>query len=155
MEVTKQVQERLMIATGAVLIVVVALVLLTDNSLTMRIETSSVGGGKNVKPVAHLGKDAQKQSSAASTSTANPQAETKQSPTGKTYTYTASAGDSFSTFASDAISEYAKRKGITLSPEAAYQAQTTLVNNAGSPLLDIGQIVTFKEQEIERAIPAQ
>ena len=72
----------------------------------------------------------------------------------KNYTYTAVAGSSYSEFARQAISEYTKAQHLTISAEQSMLAEIDLANKAGSPLLEIGQIVTVSKDAIKQSLGA-
>lgn len=69
-----------------------------------------------------------------------------------TLTYTAQAGDSYTSFAREAVASVAAKQNVSLDSAQALQAEVELVNNAGSPLLDIGQTVTISRVAVETVI---
>lgn len=69
-----------------------------------------------------------------------------------TLTYTAQAGDSYTSFAREAVASIAAKQNVSLDSAQALQAEVELVNNAGSPLLDIGQTVAISRAAVETAI---
>lgn len=76
----------------------------------------------------------------------------KQPAPTNSYAYTAVAGDSYTLFARNAVQEYAQAHNINLTSAQALQAEITLANNAGSPLLDIGQRVTIEQSAVASAL---
>lgn len=81
---------------------------------------------------------------------ANTAASTEKSS--ETLTYTAQAGDSYTSFAREAVASVAAKQNVSLDSAQALQAEVELVNNAGSPLLDIGQTVAISRAAVETAI---
>lgn len=71
-----------------------------------------------------------------------------------TYTYSARTGDSYSVLARKAIQEYAKETKVELSQAQIIAAETNLTIAAGSPGLEIQQIVTIDKQSIKNAVQA-
>jgi len=72
--------------------------------------------------------------------------------TPKQYTFTAQAGDSYTVFARNAIQSYAKTQAINLKTAQIIAAETMLAQDAGSPLLEIGQKVTLKTTAVHSAV---
>lgn len=66
-----------------------------------------------------------------------------------TYRYTAQAGDSYSAMARKAIQTYGKKFGVKLSHAKIIFAETNLAQQAGSPLLNLGQGVTIDEAKVK------
>ncbi len=66
----------------------------------------------------------------------------------KKFTFTAQPGDSYTALARDAVRQYADTYGITVTPAQVSQAAAVLAVNAGSPRLDIGQVVTIEQSDI-------
>jgi len=81
---------------------------------------------------------------------ANTAASTEKSS--ETLTYTAQTGDSYTSFAREAVASVAAKQNVSLDSAQALQAEVELVNNAGSPLLDIGQTVAISRAAVETAI---
>lgn len=69
-------------------------------------------------------------------------------PSTEVYRHTAVAGDSYTAVARAAIAQVAAAKGIVLSAAERLQAEVTLVNQAGSPLLEVGQVVEIKIADV-------
>lgn len=69
-----------------------------------------------------------------------------------TLTYTAQAGDSYTSFAREAVASVAAKQNVSLDSAQALHAEVELVNSAGSPLLDIGQTVAISRADVETAI---
>ena len=68
------------------------------------------------------------------------------------FTYTASAGSSYTLFARKAISSVVANQQLQASTTQTLQAEVELTNNAGSPLLDIGQAVTISRTDVIAAL---
>ena len=72
--------------------------------------------------------------------------------TGDTFAYTASAGSSYTLFAREAVSSAVANQQLQASTTQTLQAEVELTNNAGSPLLDIGQAVTISRADVIAAL---
>ena len=72
--------------------------------------------------------------------------------TGDTFAYTASAGSSYTLFAREAVSSVVANQQLQASTTQTLQAEVELTNNAGSPLLDIGQAVTISRTDVIAAL---
>ena len=72
--------------------------------------------------------------------------------TGDTFVYTASAGSSYTLFAREAVSSVVANQQLQASTAQTLQAEVELANNAGSPLLDIGQAVTISRADVIAAL---
>lgn len=72
--------------------------------------------------------------------------------TGDTFAYTASAGSSYTLFAREAVSSVVANQQLQASTAQTLQAEVELANNAGSPLLDIGQAVTISRADVIAAL---
>lgn len=68
------------------------------------------------------------------------------------YAYTAKSGDSYTALARDAIAQYAKAKKIEVTAAQQLLAEVELVNAAGAPLLDIGQLVSITKDAVAQAL---
>ncbi len=64
------------------------------------------------------------------------------------YSYTATAGDSYTAFARDAIQQYIAQQNTPISASQALNAEVALANAAGSPLLEIGDVVTIAQADV-------
>lgn len=71
---------------------------------------------------------------------------------GSPFSYTAQAGSSYTEFARQAIASYVETQKVTLTDAQALQAEITLANNAGTPMLEIGQRVTIAQSDISTAL---
>lgn len=69
-----------------------------------------------------------------------------------TFTYTASAGSSYTLFAREAVSSVVANQQLQASTTQTLQAEVELTNNAGSPLLDIGQAVAISRADVIAAL---
>lgn len=85
------------------------------------------------------------QAYAASTTTTTT---TKKDP----YAYTARSGDSYSVLSRKAVQTYGIREKVKLSHAQIIAAETFLTSDAGFPLLNEGQAVTFKVADVKAAI---
>lgn len=72
--------------------------------------------------------------------------------TGDTFVYTASAGSSYTLFAREAVSSVVANQQLQASTAQTLQAEVELANNAGSPLLDVGQAVTISRADVIAAL---
>ena len=72
--------------------------------------------------------------------------------TGDTFAYTASAGSSYTLFAREAVSSVVANQQLQVSTAQTLQAEVELTNNAGSPLLDVGQAVTISRADVIAAL---
>lgn len=72
--------------------------------------------------------------------------------TPKQYTFTAEDGDSYTVFARRAVQSYTKTEGVKLQSSQIIAAETMLAQDAGSPLLDVGQKVTIKTTDVHNAV---
>ena len=72
--------------------------------------------------------------------------------TGDTFVYTASAGSSYTLFAREAVSSVVANQQLQASTAQTLQAEVELANNAGSPLLDVGQAVTISRADAVAAL---
>jgi hypothetical protein len=80
---------------------------------------------------------------------------TKDQYSEKSYVFTAIPGDSFTALAYDAVGQYAAVNKINLTVGQRTQAAATLAANAGSPLLEIGQVVNIEKSDIAALVGAQ
>jgi hypothetical protein len=67
------------------------------------------------------------------------------------YTYTASAGDSYTGFARQAVDTYVVSQKLNLTPAQRVAAETYLTARANSPYLEIGQSVTIAADDVKSA----
>lgn len=77
----------------------------------------------------------------------------KQTPN-DAYSYTAVSGSSYTEFARQAITDYAAAHKLTPSPDQVMSAEISLTNNAGAPLLEIGQAVTIERDAVAQSLRA-
>ena len=77
---------------------------------------------------------------------------TTDKPTSASYSFTAAAGDSYTTLARSAISNYLSATGTTLTGVQRVAAESQLVATAAASDLSIGQVVAFDPQTIKRAV---
>ncbi|MCA9329473.1 hypothetical protein KDA11_02420 [Candidatus Saccharibacteria bacterium] len=64
------------------------------------------------------------------------------------FVFTAKPGDNYTDFARDAIREYAVKNKLDISEERIQQTAATLAYQAGSPFLEVGQVVTITTNDI-------
>lgn len=72
--------------------------------------------------------------------------------TDDTFAYTASVGSSYTLFAREAVSSVVASQQLQASTAQTLQAEVELANNAGSPLLDVGQAVTISRADVIAAL---
>lgn len=89
--------------------------------------------------------------------TETPKEETPNQPgttndTDNVYSFTASRGDSYTKFARTAIADYVTQNKLTISPTDSLRAEVTLTNNAGAPMLEIGQEVNISKDDISAVV---
>lgn len=70
----------------------------------------------------------------------------------KQYDLIAEQGDSYTLLARKTIQNYAKSMSVRLSPAQIIAAETILTQNAGSPLLEVGQKVNFKNDDLKSVL---
>lgn len=66
--------------------------------------------------------------------------------------YTARPGDSYHVLARKAVQAYAKDAGVNVSRAQIVAAETYLAQDAGSPLLEVGQKVTLDKGVVAKAV---
>jgi len=69
-----------------------------------------------------------------------------------TYNYVAQPGDSYSQIARKSVQTYGAIMKVDISQAQIIAAETFLTQEAGSPLLNLGQKVSIKEAKIEAAV---
>ena len=84
----------------------------------------------------------------------NNTATSEKSDTPASASYTAAAGDSYTTLARAAISSYASKNKLSLTSTQRVAAESSLVAAAGAPELAIGQVVTFATASLKSATDA-
>ena len=67
-------------------------------------------------------------------------------------TFTAQPGDSYTVLARKAVQAYAKDSGVAVSRAQVVAAETFLTQDAGSPLLEIGQKVALDKSVVSKAV---
>lgn len=72
--------------------------------------------------------------------------------TDKQYTYIAVFGDSYTGLVRDALAQYIAQHNLTLTHEEIQRVENMLINNAGAPMLDVGQEVIVRSNAIVEAI---
>lgn len=71
---------------------------------------------------------------------------------GSTYEFTAQAGDSYTAMARQALERYSSKHKVDTASYHALAAEVALVNTAGAPLLEVGQVVQISEGDIAAAV---
>lgn len=66
-----------------------------------------------------------------------------------TYSYVAQPGDSYTKLARKAVQTYGAKYSVNVSQAGIIFAETNLTQQAGSPLLDVGQKVDIKESVVK------
>lgn len=79
-----------------------------------------------------------------------PQVPTKQDA----YTYTAHTGSNYTEFAREAVAAYASTQNVTVSSDQLVAVEVALANNAGQPLLEIGQQVQIASADVSQQLQA-
>jgi len=68
------------------------------------------------------------------------------------FVFTAKPGDNYTAFARDAIRQYAVKNKLDISEERMEQASATLAYQAGSPFLEVGQVVTITTNDVSKVL---
>ena len=71
------------------------------------------------------------------------------------HTFTATAGDSYTGLARQAVDKYADAHNLQLTDAERLDAEVALANDAGAPYLEVGQNVAIAESAVAAALPAQ
>lgn len=90
-----------------------------------------------------------------SKSESKPERENKQPETKSTavdYTFVARSGDSYALMARASIELYAETNHLELSPAQRVAAETFLIEKSGSPMLEIGQVITISAEDVKSAV---
>lgn len=77
------------------------------------------------------------------------QAADKKTTSDTTYKYVAQAGDSYSKLARKAVQTYGLKHKVNLAGSQIVYAETHLTQEAGSPLLNLGQEVSVSEKTVK------
>lgn len=70
----------------------------------------------------------------------------------KDYTYTANEGDSYTILARRSVQAYGTANNVPLSPAQIIAAESFLTDQAGRPLLEVGQQVSLKNADVKVAV---
>lgn len=70
------------------------------------------------------------------------------------YTYVAQAGDSYTQLARKAVQTYGLENSVDLSPAAIVYAETQITQEAGSPVLEVGQEIKLSKEAIKKHVEA-
>ena len=70
------------------------------------------------------------------------------------YTYTAHIGSNYTEFAREAVAAYANTQNVTVSSDQLVAVEVALANNAGQPLLEIGQQVQIASADVSQQLQA-
>lgn len=73
-------------------------------------------------------------------------------PTNEKYTFTAVSGDSYTVLARSAVTQYAEANKLTITDIQKQQAEADLAVRAGSPFLEIGQVVIIQKSDISEVL---
>jgi hypothetical protein len=68
------------------------------------------------------------------------------------FVFTAKPDDNYTGFASDAIRQYAVKNKLNISEERIQQTSATLAYQAGSPFLEVGQVVTITTNDVSMVL---
>lgn len=68
------------------------------------------------------------------------------------YSYTANPGDSYTAMARDAVKKYIEANKLKATPEQLLNAEVSLANEAGSPMLEVGQPVNIARDTVASAM---
>jgi hypothetical protein len=68
------------------------------------------------------------------------------------FVFTAKPDDNYTGFASDAIRQYAVKNKLNISEERIQQTAATLAFQAGSPFLEVGQVVTITTNDVSMVL---
>ena len=88
-------------------------------------------------------------------STTTPEKAPEKTAAAGEHTFTATAGDSYTGLARQAVDEYADVHNLQLTDAERLDAEVALANDAGAPYLEIGQKVTIADSAVAAALPAQ
>lgn len=146
----KNLDRRMLIVVAAVLVVGIGLATTSNNNsatepadqqVTAQNDTEANQNQPQEEPAADSGNDQ-------SVDTSNDQP----AETGNQYHYVAQAGDSYSKMARKAVQTYGIVNDVNLSLAEIIAAETRLTKNAGDPMLEIGQKVSFKQADVQAAV---
>lgn len=75
-------------------------------------------------------------------------------PSKDTYSYTAEAGGSYTLAARQAVNNYIAEKKLSVDESQRLAAEVNLVNAAGAPYLEVGQVVNISRADVAKELPA-
>ena len=84
------------------------------------------------------------------TDDSNPTEAAASTETEHTYSYTAEVGGSYTLAARQAIQSYVSEKSLSVDESQLLAAEVNLVNAAGAPYLEVGEIVTISQADIAK-----
>ena len=88
-------------------------------------------------------------------STTTPEKAPEKTAAAGEHTFTATAGDSYTGLARQAVDKYADAHNLQLTDAERLDAEVALANDAGAPYLEVGQNVAIAESAVAAALPAQ
>lgn len=143
MQRSQKIQRIIAVVCGLILVAVITSILINNSQS----QTDTV---KNVP-------NSQNQSSAETeekSAEVSPEKEVtdKTEPGQDSYSFTAVAGDSYTALARKAVGQYIATNQLSTSKAQQARFAAALASNAGSPLLEIGQVVTIQESDIATLI---
>lgn len=71
-----------------------------------------------------------------------------------TYSYTAEAGGSYTLAARQAVNSYIVEKKLSVDESQRLAAEVNLVNAAGAPYLEVGQVVNISRADVAKELPS-
>ena len=71
-----------------------------------------------------------------------------------TYSYTAEAGGSYTLAARQAVDKYVTENKLSVDESQRLAAEVNLVNAAGAPYLEVGQVVNISRADVAKELPA-
>lgn len=78
----------------------------------------------------------------------------KQNTDAEKFVYTAEPGDSYIALARDAVEKYVTESKLSITDAQKLQVESDLAVSAGSPLLDIGQVITIEKSVVAATVKA-
>ena len=78
----------------------------------------------------------------------------KQNTDAEKFVYTAEPGDSYTALARDAVEKYVTESKLSITDAQKLQVESDLAVSAGSPLLDIGQVITIEKSVVAATVKA-
>lgn len=109
------------------------------------------------KPDTEANKEDKKEDSSTENNAENDQAQDRDNSdttvvVTENFVFTATPGDYYTAFARDAIRQYAVKNKLDVSEDRVQQSAASLAYQAGSPFLEVGQIVTINANDISTVL---